>query len=151
VSLTEEIQSSWGWVGIEVAHVVGENDFGNLMIEDTSGKYWRLCPEDGWCEIVANTREVVRAGLIGDARHDVWIIGVNSKNQIVYDEHNLLYAYGADSECEAFLNAKNMAYASISIPAPHSHNFHAELDQFEDEVLEYWEWVKFPLEPSDEV
>lgn len=61
MSLVGEIQSSWGWIGIEVAHVVGENDFGNLMIEDTSGKYWRLCPEDGWCEIVANTREELDA------------------------------------------------------------------------------------------
>lgn len=53
----EEIENSWGWIGIEPSEVVGENDFGNLMIKDTNSKYWRLCPEDLSCEIVAQNRE----------------------------------------------------------------------------------------------
>jgi len=32
MSIVEEIKQSWGWVGIEPEEVVGENDFGNLMI-----------------------------------------------------------------------------------------------------------------------
>jgi len=61
MSLIEEIKNSWGWVGIEPVSVIGENDFGNLMIEDSSAKYWRLCPEDGYCEIVANSKEELDA------------------------------------------------------------------------------------------
>jgi len=56
MSVIQEINESWGWVGIDPEEVVGENDFGNLIIKDTSGKYWRLCPEDLYCEIVANSR-----------------------------------------------------------------------------------------------
>jgi len=53
----EEIKNAWGWVGIEPISIVGENDFGNLIIEDTQGLYWRLCPEDVYCEVVANSRQ----------------------------------------------------------------------------------------------
>jgi hypothetical protein len=56
MSIIQEIRDSWGWVGIEPLSVVGENDFGNLMIEDVEGKFWRLCPEDVYCEVVASDR-----------------------------------------------------------------------------------------------
>lgn len=52
MSIIEEIRESWGWAGIHPVEVVGENDFGNLMINDNEGKYWRLCPEDAYCEII---------------------------------------------------------------------------------------------------
>lgn len=55
--IINEILESWGWIGISPIAVVGENDFGNLMIEDVDGKYWRLCPEDLYCKIVADDRE----------------------------------------------------------------------------------------------
>jgi hypothetical protein len=56
MNIIEEIKESWGWAGIDPEEIVGENDFGNLMIKDIYGKYWRLCPEDVYCEIVANNR-----------------------------------------------------------------------------------------------
>lgn len=61
MNLVSEIRSSWGWVGIEPEEVVGENDFGNLIIRDVQGKYWRLCPEDGYCKVVAENREKLDA------------------------------------------------------------------------------------------
>jgi hypothetical protein len=57
MNLISEIKNSWGWVGIEPEEIVGENDFGNLMIRDREGKYWRLCPEDVYCKVVAENRE----------------------------------------------------------------------------------------------
>jgi hypothetical protein len=56
MELVEEICQSWGWTGIEPAEVIGENDFGNLIIKDKSGKYWRLCPEDCHCKVIAENR-----------------------------------------------------------------------------------------------
>ena len=56
MSIIQEVKDSWGWIGIEPLTIVGENDFGNLMIEDVDGKYWRLSPEDVYCEVVANDR-----------------------------------------------------------------------------------------------
>ena len=57
MSLIQEIKNAWSWVGIDPVSIVGENDFGNLMIEDSKGQYWRLCPEDAYCEVVASSRE----------------------------------------------------------------------------------------------
>lgn len=57
MDLISEIRKSWGWVGIEPIQVVGENDFGNLIIRDVEGKYWRLCPEDVYCEIIARNQQ----------------------------------------------------------------------------------------------
>ncbi|AEG01126.1 DUF1851 domain-containing protein [Methylomonas methanica] len=56
MNLISEIKNSWSWVGIDPEEIVGENDFGNLMIRDCEGKYWRLCPEDVYCKVVAENR-----------------------------------------------------------------------------------------------
>ena len=56
MSLVDEISQWWGWAGIEPVEVVGENDFGNLIIKDEEGKYWRLSPEDCYCEVIAANR-----------------------------------------------------------------------------------------------
>ena len=56
MSLIETLLEAWGWCGIAPSEVVGENDFGNLMIKDDSGRYWRLCPEDLYCKVVAQNR-----------------------------------------------------------------------------------------------
>ena len=53
MKIIKEIQQAWGWNGIKPLEVVGENDFGNLIIKDTSNKFWRLCPEDLYCEVIA--------------------------------------------------------------------------------------------------
>ena len=55
--LLHEIRESWGWVGLEPVEVVGENAFGNLMIKGADGRFWRLCPEDTYCEVVADNRD----------------------------------------------------------------------------------------------
>lgn len=61
MNLVEELRDFWGWVGLEPVEVVGENDFGNLMIKAKDGKYWRLCPEDLSCEVVAQNRRELDA------------------------------------------------------------------------------------------
>jgi hypothetical protein len=57
MELIAVIEEAWGWVGIKPTLVVGDNDFGNLIVKDESGQYWRLCPEDLYCKVVAHNRE----------------------------------------------------------------------------------------------
>jgi hypothetical protein len=57
MNLVDEIRESWGWVGIDPVEVVGENDFGNLIVKDIEGEYWRICPEDCYCRVVATSRQ----------------------------------------------------------------------------------------------
>jgi len=59
MDLISEIRNAWGWVGIDPLEVVGENDFGNLIIKDVDGNYWRMCPEDTYCKIVAKSRDAL--------------------------------------------------------------------------------------------
>jgi hypothetical protein len=55
MSIVEEILSAWGWAGLTPDEVVGQNDFGNLLVRDIRGNYWRICPEELSCEVVANS------------------------------------------------------------------------------------------------
>lgn len=57
MSIISEIRESWSWVGIEPSEIVRENHFGNLLIKDFQNRIWRLCPEDVYCEIVAESDE----------------------------------------------------------------------------------------------
>lgn len=72
MDIIDEIKESWGWVGINPLEVVGENDFGNLIIKDTEGKYWRLCPEDVYCEVVAQNRDELDALSINQEFLEDW-------------------------------------------------------------------------------
>jgi hypothetical protein len=56
MELIEHIEHAWGWTGIKPVEVLGENDFGNLMVRDEQGEYWRICPEDLYCRVVATDR-----------------------------------------------------------------------------------------------
>lgn len=54
--LIQDLKQNWSWTGLDPSEVVGENDFGNLIIKDVQGKYWRLTPEECSCEIIAHNR-----------------------------------------------------------------------------------------------
>lgn len=56
MELIEHIESAWRWTGIKPVKVVAENDFGNLLVRDQQGRYWRICPEDLYCKVIAGDR-----------------------------------------------------------------------------------------------
>lgn len=45
----------WSWSGLEAEELVVSNDFGNLILKDADNKFWRLCPEDVYCKVVAES------------------------------------------------------------------------------------------------
>lgn len=55
--LLDEVRGAWGWAGIEPSELIDDNDFGNLILKDVHGQYWRLCPEDSYCTIIATNRK----------------------------------------------------------------------------------------------
>lgn len=61
MSLVDEIREHWGWIGLKPTEVVGENEFGNLIIKDEDGRYWRLCPEECSCTVIAANRSELNA------------------------------------------------------------------------------------------
>src|SRR5579872_7332611 len=53
MQILDEIANAWGWRGMRPRSVVMQNEFGNLIFTDQDGQYWRICPEELSCEIVA--------------------------------------------------------------------------------------------------
>lgn len=47
------IKEYWGWTGIRPAAIIERNQFGNLIVQDNSSRFWRICPEELSCEIIA--------------------------------------------------------------------------------------------------
>lgn len=57
--MLEDISSAWGWKVIEPQEIVHENAFGNVIFRDRMGYFWRICPEDLSCEMIArDSREL---------------------------------------------------------------------------------------------
>lgn len=61
MNIIDEIRESWGWIGLDPVEVVGENDFGNLIVRDSDGKYWHMSPENCSCQVVASNRQELGA------------------------------------------------------------------------------------------
>ena len=57
MTLLDDVRSAWGWVGIKPVEYIDDNEFGNVILKDVRGQYWRLCPEDLYCKVVASSRE----------------------------------------------------------------------------------------------
>ena len=51
------IRDAWGWTGLSPAQVESINSFGNLIVRSADGAFWRICPEELSCEIVAHDAE----------------------------------------------------------------------------------------------
>lgn len=68
----EDINDAWGWCGLNAVAVLGANSFGNLMLLDDEGRYWRLRPQDLRCEPVASSRAALAALSYNQAFLDDW-------------------------------------------------------------------------------
>jgi hypothetical protein len=89
--------------------------------------------------------------LENDARHNLWIASESGPEMLIYDRHNVIYAYGPSASWKLALAAKGFSEVSaIRFPSPHSHHYHQSLDSEEDRLLGYWDWHRTPLKSSDE-
>ncbi len=87
--------------------------------------------------------------LEGDGRHNVWIGSIDNEGLLVYDHHNIVYAYGPLDCYRTILTSRDFAEAKIKIPSPHAHHYNAEFDDAERELLTQWSWRHLPLEQAD--
>lgn len=86
-----------------------------------------------------------------DGRHHLWIRSVSGAAMLVYDRHNLIYAYGLLAEFEAILSEIGLGKSkTLRIPDPHVHHYNEGFDAEERRVLEYWEWNRSPLLDADQ-
>jgi hypothetical protein len=54
-ALLEAVAEGWGWkLGNPVA-IVATNQFGNAIVENAEGEYFRMVPEEWQCGLLART------------------------------------------------------------------------------------------------
>lgn len=51
--MLEIIKKSWGWTGAVAVEIIAENDFGNVIFKAEKGDFWRICPEELSCQMIA--------------------------------------------------------------------------------------------------
>jgi hypothetical protein len=85
-----------------------------------------------------------------DGRHHLWIASaIAPANTLVYDQHNLIYAYGDLDHYAEVLQQSGYRQGTVRFPAPHTHHYHATYDADEAALLQYWAWKRSPLQPED--
>lgn len=53
--MIDKINKHWGWIGFNATEIIRLNDFGNIIFKTELGNYWRICPEELYCIIIAKT------------------------------------------------------------------------------------------------
>ena len=85
-----------------------------------------------------------------DGRHHVWVMSLLASATLVYDNHNVIYAYGPLAQFKKVLTARGFSEKRVQFPAPHVHNYNQEYDSEEREIMTYWNWKYFPLADDDD-
>src|ERR1035438_7539332 len=86
-----------------------------------------------------------------DGRHHLWIASMSSSDLLVFDKHNVIYAYGCTPIFEEVVVRRGLTKVeTVQVPCPHTHNYNEVFDRAQVEVLRYWDWKRFPLKDSDD-
>lgn len=85
-----------------------------------------------------------------DGRHDIWVHSPEEEATVVWDRHDLIYAYGSLNKFRAILKQNGFTEGVPQIPFPHQHNYHPSFDSQQSEVLKTFEWRYSQLRPEDE-
>ncbi len=113
-----------------------------------AGRY--QSPEPVSCDDLTQFLGKFRDFLEGDARHDLWIGAPDRSFLLVYDRHQILFAYGPLDSFGSVLNENGLdEMDEVRLPDPHVHRYNPEFDLQAAELLNYWPWMYSPLQPSD--
>jgi len=88
--------------------------------------------------------------LSGDSRHDFWIYAPDVPATIVWDRHNLLYAYGPLDDFTRALRALGFREGDPNVAFDHIHHYRKEFDVAAASLLSALAWVHSPLRSQDE-
>lgn len=92
--------------------------------------------------------ESYRAFLEGDARHHIWIYSRESSATIVYDKHDLIYAYGPLDCYVKVLGLAGLNEGEFELPYPHMHNYFPEFDSEEERIISSHAWKRTGILPG---
>ena len=90
------------------------------------------------------------AYLRSDGRFNLWVHSPSLEATLVWDHHNLLYAYGPLAGYEEILRSMGFSPGSLEIPKPHGHRYRPECDADAAAVMSHFDWRHSELRPEDE-
>jgi hypothetical protein len=85
-----------------------------------------------------------------DGRHTFWIASESGEGTLVYDRHNVIFAYGPTEKYQAVLQRHGFTESAVAYPEPHMHLYYEEFDGAEEEVLSFWDWQFSPLQEESD-
>src|SRR5690242_2941594 len=85
-----------------------------------------------------------------DSRHDLWLLGGGGEGQIVWDRHDIVFAYGPIAKYVTHLEAAGFREGWPMMPDVHAHCYNEEWDDAERAILDYLDWDRSDLQPGDE-
>jgi hypothetical protein len=86
-----------------------------------------------------------------DGRHDLWVRSTQDSSLLVYDQHNVIYAYGPLETFKEVLRSRGFANVpKINFPDPHTHHYNEEFDEDQNALLSYWSWNISPFTQHDQ-
>jgi len=88
--------------------------------------------------------------LESDGRHHIWIGSPSNDGLLIYDQHNVIFAYGDLSLYEQALTSRSFTRGEFWFPSPHSHSYPPTNVQQEEELLRHFPWQRSALQEGDE-
>jgi hypothetical protein len=106
-----------------------------------------------WMERHALTALIERIAdcLEQDGRHHLWLFSGSDRATLVFDHHNVIFAYGPLEDLVRLLEAAGYSEApELNYPAPHRHQFHAAFDEDERRITALPGWERSELREGDD-
>ncbi len=88
--------------------------------------------------------------LEGFAGHHFWIGNPDGKELLIYDQHNIIFAYGQNERFEGKLLDRGFVAGQVRIPSPHGHSYPSNFVEREDELFRHFNWNYYELQEGDE-
>lgn len=83
-----------------------------------------------------------------DARHHTFVFPQETVAMVVYDEHDLVFAYGDLADYRKRLLEKGFEESYFELPFPHIHSYLDEMDEVESRLLNSRKWTFTAMEGS---
>jgi hypothetical protein len=142
IDLMLECAASWSST-CSVLYVLLLSRLGN-----ETGRY--QCPEPLSRDELDRFVNIYRAFLEFDGRHHFWISSVTGIGTLVYDQHNVIYAYGALELYRPILERHGLREVpQVRFPKSHTHEYNEANDVWEERIMNHWNWRKSPLQKND--
>ena len=68
----DAVRIGWSWIGLDPVEIVAVNPFGNVIVRAVDGRFWRICPEELACTVIASDNEALTALRQNDAFARDW-------------------------------------------------------------------------------